>query len=218
MVLHDADHINCWVAGGGVCGVSSTGEHKGFASARRSDSVRGHSAGIGAVFGVDSTGAVFFNTAVPGSACSDAANRSALAPSSSSFKLRQGPPHPRDKEKDEEEGVHLLQTGGEGGGKGGDAGGACREMRHGCGGSVVTCGVRAVLSVTCGLPRGGAEESSRAATSSTPCAPPPLPLLSPSSPPPLPLLPLSLLSSLHTDKGAEMWLDRWTGCRCTGRR
>ena len=28
-----------------------------------------HSAGIGAVFGVDATGAVFFNTAVPGSSC-----------------------------------------------------------------------------------------------------------------------------------------------------
>ena len=28
--------------------------------------------GIGAVFGVDATGAVFFNTAVPGSSCGDA--------------------------------------------------------------------------------------------------------------------------------------------------
>jgi C-terminal processing protease CtpA/Prc len=41
-------------------------------------SPRRRAAGIGAVFGVDATGAVFFNTAVPGSSCGDAVSRQQL--------------------------------------------------------------------------------------------------------------------------------------------
>ncbi|EKX46351.1 hypothetical protein GUITHDRAFT_152482 [Guillardia theta CCMP2712] len=57
-----------------------SGGHEKKMLAKSSSTPKTHSAGIGAVFGVDASGAVFFNTAVPGSSCGDAAQQGKLKP------------------------------------------------------------------------------------------------------------------------------------------
>mmetsp|Transcript_38313 Transcript_38313/g.56299 ORF Transcript_38313/g.56299 Transcript_38313/m.56299 type:complete len:153 (+) Transcript_38313:56-514(+) len=58
----------------------SQGGHEKQMLVKTASAPKTHSAGIGAVFGVDATGAVFFNTAVPGSSCGDAQAQGQLRP------------------------------------------------------------------------------------------------------------------------------------------